>query len=107
VGWSRLVSVELTDEEKLDANLPPALADMPDYPYGLRISLDQRTLAKLELEPDCEVGDYLDMRCFGRVMSVSINDHPDGKRCCVEIQIEQIAIENESDEEPEPTYRRE
>lgn len=103
MGWTRLVSVELTDEEKLDAIRPPGIENQPDYPYGLRISLNEQTLKKLDLEADCEIGDYIDLRALARVTSVSLGDHPDrGKTCCIELQIEQLAVESETDEDTRP-----
>jgi len=93
MGWTKLVSMELDDEDKLDF-CAPIPCDRPDYPYGLRICLCQKELDKLGL-PKPEFGDYLDMRAFGRVTSVS--DDQGGVR--VEIQIEQIAVEDEMAED--------
>ena len=49
---------------------------------------------------DADVGDMIDMRCFGTITSISQNQKADGTGCCrVEIQIEKIALESEMDEE--------
>ncbi len=97
MAWSKLVSLELDDEEKMDFCAPIA-CDRPDFPYGLRITLDEKQLKKLGL-PIPEVGDYLDMRSFGRVTSCSMEQR-NGEDCCrVEIQIEQIAVEDENTQE--------
>ena len=97
MAWTKLTSMELDDEEKLDFCAPIA-CDRPDFPYGLRITLDEKQLKKLGL-PIPEVGDYLDMRSFGRVTSCSMEQR-NGEDCCrVEIQIEQIAVEDENTEE--------
>jgi hypothetical protein len=90
--------MELDDEEKMDAAMPIAMPDKPDYPYGLRISLTHKELKKLGLDPDCEVGDMLDMRCFAVVRSVSLNDSDNGQTCCIELQIEKMAVEDEMNE---------
>lgn len=93
MAWSKLVDLELTDEEKLDAVMPMPM-DRPDYPFGLKICLTHKELEKLDLEADCDIGDMIDMRCFGEVTSVS----KDGENSRVEIQIQKISVENESDE---------
>lgn len=103
MGWTKLVSMELDDDDKLDAVAAmPSVADQPDYPYGLRISLDERSLAKLDkagLEGEPDVGDYIDLRCFARVTSVSSEEVGGTQKRRIELQIEQIALENESSEE--------
>jgi hypothetical protein len=96
MAWGgKLVDLELDDESKLDAVMPIAMPDRPDYPYGLRISLTEKELAKLNLEPDCNVGDLVDMRCFGVVTSVSIDQRNGEQTCRVEIQIQRMAISDE------------
>jgi hypothetical protein len=92
----KLVDMELDDEDKLDLAIPAA---RPNYPWGLRICLTHKELAKLGLEADCEVGDYLDLRCFATVTSVSKTDDAASGPCCrVELQIEKMSVENENDE---------
>ena len=99
-AWTKFVDMGLSDEEKLDAVMPiPATS--PEYPYGLRICLCGPELDKLESEgglddemPD--VGDYIDIRAFARVTSVS--DSGNGNRR-IELQIERLALENENDED--------
>lgn len=94
MSFTKLVDMELDDEDKLDAAMPIAMPDKPDYPYGLRICLTEKEMEKLGLEmPD--LGDAIDMRCFATVTSVSCNEDTGGKCCRVEMQIEKIAIENE------------
>lgn len=97
--WSKLVDMELDDEDKYDFCAPIPCAK-PDYPYGLRISLSEKELKRLGL-PIPECGDMLDVRCFATVTSVSINEGSDGKSCRVELQIEKMAVENEMTETAE------
>lgn len=100
MAWSKLVSTELSDEKKLDMSMPTILGkDVPEFPYGMRISMDEELLERLDLEADCEVGDYLDLRCFAVVTSVSKNKTNSGMKCCVELQIEKVAIEPEFEHE--------
>lgn len=98
MAWSKLIDMEMDDEDKMDTSMPIAMSSKPDYPYGLRISLSHNELKKLGLDSDCDVGDMIDMRCFGTVTSVSISDDAGGKSCRVEIQIEKMAVESEMDE---------
>lgn len=98
MAWSKLIDMELSDEDKLDASMPIAMPSKPDYPYGLRISLTHNELEKLGLDDDCEVGDMIDVRCFATVTSVSKNEDGNGKGCRIELQIEKMAVESEMDE---------
>lgn len=103
MAWTKLVSMELTDDEKIDrlATCAPALKDQPDYPWGLRINLDECCISKLEaagLEGEPDVGDYIDLRCFARVTSKSADETDGGMRRRYELQIEQMALEDESTE---------
>jgi hypothetical protein len=98
-GWSRLVDMEMDDEDQIDCPMPITMPEKPRYPCGLRISLTHNELEKLGLDADCEVGDMIDMRAFGTVTSVSISDDSGGKSCRVEIQLEKLAVESELEEE--------
>jgi hypothetical protein len=95
MAWSKLVDMELDDEDKLDAFPSTAEPKRPDYPYGLRMCLTHSELRKLGLEADCSVGDIIDLRAFAEVTSVS----KDGDSCRVELQIQKLAVENEMDED--------
>ena len=104
MAWSKLVDLELSDDDKLDMVLPSGPGDVkqkgPDYPWGLRISLTEKELAKLDLDvKDANIGDLIDMRAFGVITSISQNDGDGGKCCRVEIQLQKLAIEDELREE--------
>jgi len=92
--------MEMDDDEKLDMMIPCINPDQADYPYGLRICLTERELEKLDLKPDCEVGEVIDMRCFATVTSVSTEQRNGRNTARVELQIERLAVENESQETP-------
>lgn len=92
-------SMELDDEDKLDAVMPIAMPDKPDFPYGLRISLCEKEFEKLGLDPaDATVGGICHGHFLARVTSVSASEGSDGKCCRIELQIEDLAIESEDDE---------
>ena len=94
--WSKMTSMEFDDEDQLDAIMPIPMPEKPKYPFGLRICLTEKELDKLGLEPDCDVGDIIDLRAFARVTSVSSNEMEGGKCCCrVELQIVSMSVEDE------------
>lgn len=97
-------SMELDDEAILDmpCPIPIAAKDRPRFPYGLRISLTQDELNKLELEAaDCFVGGMVHLHAMARITSVSEDQMEDGKKCRVELQIEALCIESEDRENEE------
>ena len=99
-GWSKqMVSMELDDEDKLDAPMPIKMPNKPDFPYGLRICLNEKELKKIGLDADCVVGDGILLRAFGKVTSVSNHDHGNGPESRVEIQIERLCVEPEDDDD--------
>ena len=98
----QMVSMELDDEDKLDAPMPMPMSNKPDFPYGLRISLTEKELDKLNLDhKSAEIGGIVHGHFMGRITSVSENENSDGQRCCVEMQIEDLAIESEDEENAE------
>jgi len=110
--FKRMVSMVRTAEEKAkdmaDCAMPSAFtcADVPDVPYGLRISLGNEELAKLELPADCAIGDILHFVAMARVTSVSSNDSGKGPQNRIELSITDMAVENESKEAAEVETKR-
>jgi len=97
--WSKLVDMEMDDEDQLDCCCPIPMPERPRYPFGLKICLTHKELPKLGLSADCEVGDMIDLRAFACVTSVSINKTEGGEEeCRVELQIEKMAVEDETTE---------
>ncbi len=95
-------SMELDDEDKLDAAGPFPLPDKPDYPYGLQICLTHREFEKLGLDPaEAFVGGICHLHALARITSVSANDGASGSSCRVEMQITDLAIESEDEENKE------
>lgn len=95
-------SMELDDEDKLDAVCPIPMPNKPDYPYGLRICLTEKEFEKLGLDASVAcVGGVIHGHFMGRITSVSAEDRDGGSSCRVEIQIEDLAIESEDDENEE------
>lgn len=104
--WTKFVSMELDDEEKLDMTCPMPISHLPNYPYELRITFNEKMLKKLGIGLDQlpDIGDKIDLRAMACVTSVSCNETEAGQTCRVEMQIEEIALENEIEEEtPKPS----
>lgn len=113
MALSHFVDLELDDEDKLDLGIccgpSPDYAEpkklVPQYPYGLRISLTQSEIEKLGLNADDVESDfYLHLKAFARVTNVSKESMRDSRTgevrnvSRVELQIEKIAVEDEDDE---------
>lgn len=104
MAWSKMIDLALTaaDKAEMHGMMAPALMDNngPEYPPGMRISLCEKEMDKLGLDIKmANIGDLIDMRCFGVITSMSQSDGPDGPCCRVEIQIQRAAFENEDEEE--------
>jgi hypothetical protein len=95
MGWTKFVSLELDDDDRLDMAMP-AIPQGPQFHPGQRISFDERILTKLGIKEMPEKDDLLDIRGFARVTFVGDGDQ--GRR--LECQFEIMAIEDESQEDP-------
>ena len=97
-----MVSMEMDDEDKNDS-LRPIPCETPDYPYGLRISLTEKEIAKLDLDhASLQVGGLIHLHGFARITSVGSSEHRSesggGKSQHCELQIEDLSIESEDAE---------
>lgn len=101
--FHKMVDMELDDESKMDAPMPILMDNKPDYPYGLRISLTNREMKKLDLDPDyAKVGGIVHLSAMARITHVSHSDSgPDDYNCCVELQIEDLVVHSEDEENEE------
>lgn len=94
-----MVSLELSDEDKLD-QMHPAISATPDYPYGTRISLTHRELDKFGLEGgDFKVGEIVLIKAMARVTSVSSDSTDMGPCDRVEFQLEEMALVGAGDDD--------
>ncbi len=94
---AKLVSMELDDEDQIAGPSPYPTLPRFKFPPGLRICLNEDQLEKLKLEANCDEGDFIHLFAFATVTSV--HKENGGKR--VELQIEKMAVENESKESPD------
>lgn len=62
-----------------------------EYPYGLRISLENDTIEKLGVSiPD--VGESIELSAVAKILSKSINEREGKKSVYVELQITDLAL---------------
>lgn len=98
--------MELEDEEVLDCPAP-ADCERAKYPYGLRISLTEKELEKLDIDPDeAFVGGICHLHALAKITSVSKNETQDAdgdphENCRIELQICAMAVESEDEENDE------
>ncbi|HZF28702.1 MAG TPA: hypothetical protein VE907_06275 [Gammaproteobacteria bacterium] len=93
------MKVKKRDKEKtLGMMSPSAVGDGDQYPYGLRIRLENEQLDKLGFKDMPKVGDYLTIEAECCVISTSQNTNQGGdERRNLELQIEKIGCEEDDD----------
>lgn len=102
-----MVSLEMSDEEKLDQILPIPMPGRPDYPPGTRISLNQRELIKLGIDTsDLCSGGIIHFHALARIVNVSRDDGENGVSCRVEMQIEDMCCAESEDAENKEAERK-
>lgn len=107
MAWTKLTDMKRPDDAFLDCPMPASVTGPRErYPYGLRIHLDEKDLEKLKIDTLPNVGDVIDVRALARVTCVECRENDDGGSKRIELQIEQIATENENEEVVERGPRR-
>lgn len=93
-----LTDMQLTPEEAKEAASccgSDDEADRPKYPWGLSISLDDSTLAKLGVSALPQVGQRMHLAAVVEVCSTSQHENQAGTDKCVSLQITKLALEGE------------
>lgn len=95
------------EPEKTEPDIAMTVPEQSIYPYGLCISLTQDELEKLQLEPDCQVGDMIHIAAMAKVTSISQYETTESSNCRIELQITHMALEDEDQEEvaPKPRFK--
>lgn len=99
--------MELDDEDRADLAYPCAEAPnkklLPKYPYGLCISLTDKEMEKLSLDPsEAKQDGMIHFHALAQITSTSTNTTADGKtHHRIELQIQQMAVESEDKENKE------
>ena len=92
-----LVSMKRTKAEVKEMSAPTAMDD-EQYPYGLRISLQNDELEKLGIDKLPGVGDTFELEAIVVVKSVSAGQSEGGeKRRSIELQITEMCLETEGE----------
>lgn len=96
---SELAHMERTKAEKKEANgLVMPKSEGPDYPYGLRIHLNQEDLQKIGMNDMPEAGNEVHLHAKARVSSVSSDQRDGGKEeRRMELQITHLGIHHKAD----------
>lgn len=95
-----MVSMELDDDDQLDCVCPIPMSEKPRFPYGLKICLTDKEMAKLQIDvADAFVGGIVHIHALARVTSVSQNDTEGGEQSRVELQVEDMCCVESEDEE--------
>jgi hypothetical protein len=69
-----MVNLKMSKKEATEyGSTVPSSDGVPEYPYGLRICLDEEALAKLGLTDPLAPGTPLKLHCIGFVQSASAN----------------------------------
>ena len=84
---------------KKQAKEVSAACEAPDYPYGLRLSLNDDTLKKLKMKAeDFEMDEEFFLTAKVSVVGVFVDHTASGKRSSVDLQITELEIQDEADE---------
>lgn len=89
---AKLISLKL-DEGDAEESCGPCMIEKPEYPYGLEICLDEKSLQKLGIEKLPACGDMLEVSALAKVCAVSEREFSDEKSDRrVSLQITAMAV---------------
>lgn len=92
LGRLKLRDMKRTPADKAEERVEREIMEVPDYPFGLNLHLDEDSLEKLDIElPD--VGDTFFVVAVARVRSVSEHQLDADKTQHVDLQIEQLSLD--------------
>lgn len=103
-----MISMKLTAAEaKADTYLgtDSADSDLPKYPYGLSLCLDDEVLAKLGITELPPVGTVMQLTALVEICSVSQYENQEGKDNSLNLQITDMELAN-GNSEPKPIANR-
>lgn len=92
----KLIDMQLSpDEAKKEYGSPSMLSDnddLPKYPWGLSLCLDDEVLAKLNLGSLPDVGTTFTLMAVVEVTSNSQRQNQDGKEVSMDLQVTKMAL---------------
>lgn len=94
----KLTDMKMTKAEKKETS-PMAVSEYsgPDFPYGLKVCLDNASLEKLGLDALPKVGAKMSISAVGVVVEVSQHESKNHESRRVEIQIQRLGVEDEDE----------
>lgn len=88
----KMVDLKRPKESKKDLKLAGSTSQ-DDYSYGTRINLGDHELTKLGMDKMPRVGDTIQFRAHGKIVSASHNQHEGGKPSRdISIQIQKMRL---------------
>lgn len=95
----KMMDMKISKEQAKKMSSPAVVSGKTDeFPYGLRISLDNETLKKLEHIASLNIGDEVQIMAVGCVVSKDSRETQDGKEDrSMSIQIKKLGCEMEDD----------
>ena len=93
LGNLKLRDMSLTRSEKVE-KVTHDTTDIEDYPWGLRLNLDQDAIDKLGIDLP-SVGDTFFVVALAKVRSISEFESDDETRQDISLQIEQLSLDGE------------
>lgn len=94
----KMTSMKMAKKE-MEAKSEPAKMDQPQYPWGLKINLDNEALQKLGMKEMPKVGQKLMLHAKVEVTDAHASDVKGGKKnVSCGIQITDMALEGEGEE---------
>ena len=87
-----LKNMKMDAEEAKEYSQPTAMGGQAEYPYGLRIRLDDSSLAKLGMSSLPAVGSEIAIMAKAKVCCVSSNDVDGESESSVELQITDMDV---------------
>lgn len=101
---AKLVSLKLTRKEaKDDSGIPP---ELPEYPWGTQLHLDEDEQKKLGIKSMPSVGTEYPITAVCRVIGTSERETQDGKRSSLDVQIISMALGDEDEELDSPAAKK-
>ena len=101
----KMANMKMAKADTKDMPCVAGSSDAPSYPYGLCLRLDNASLAKLGIGALPKVGAKMRISAMGVITSVSQHESKNRDDRNVEIQIQELAVENQ--EPPTAAERRE
>lgn len=94
----KMTDMKMTKAEKKESSpVPSSEYNGPDFPYGLRLNLDNASLEKLGLDKLPKVGAKMMVHAMGVVVEVSQHESKNHESRRVEIQLQRLAVEDEDE----------